>query len=603
MASISANGSRGHHNFTLNVTETGINQSANTSTVHFELVLAPIQAYWNWAISGINYGITIDGQNFTGSIPSYDGVSTVVIRSGDITVGHNNDGSKLIGFSFSINDGANKSYTPGSCSASGSMALTNIARQAIVTNATDFTDETNPTVTFNNNGGYRINARLEFAGSFIQRDNIQNTGTYTFELTNEERELLRSKTPNSNSMTVREVIATYINSESETHWSWQDKTMTIVNANPTFENFTYEDTNTDVTNITENNQVLVKGLSTLEVTIPTSNKMVAKKSATPKNYVTTIDTINQSANYDDEDNIVFDLDSINASGTQRLNVRAYDSRNNSTLVYKDITVYDYAKPIIHFTAERLNNFENQTTLKVSGSFSSLNINNVEKNDIQSVKYRYRESDSETWTNWGDISFTITDNNYNCSDVILALDNTKEFYIEVKVEDNLSNNDTSLKIDVGKSIFFISSNEKKCYINDYEVATFNRVYPIGSIYMNINNTNPNELFGIGTWEQIEGRFLLGANSNYAAGTTGGKEKVRLNAAIGSYDNSINTLGFVGDTASAYQLNNGPTYVVTGGNTSATNMGNHSTIVTERDVNDRDVTIMPPYLVVYIWKRVA
>lgn len=40
MASISANGSRGHHRFTLNVNETGTNAGANQSTVSFSLVLS-----------------------------------------------------------------------------------------------------------------------------------------------------------------------------------------------------------------------------------------------------------------------------------------------------------------------------------------------------------------------------------------------------------------------------------------------------------------------------------------------------------------------------------------------------------------------------------
>lgn len=50
---------------------------------------------------------------------------------------------------------------------------------------------------------------------------------------------------------------------------------------------------------------------------------------------------------------------------------------------------------------------------------------------------------------------------------------------------------------------------------------NRIYPVGSIYISVKSTNPNSLFG-GTWAQIQGRFLLGQDSRYAAGSTGGEE---------------------------------------------------------------------------------
>lgn len=49
--------------------------------------------------------------------------------------------------------------------------------------------------------------------------------------------------------------------------------------------------------------------------------------------------------------------------------------------------------------------------------------------------------------------------------------------------------------------------------------FNAIYPVGSIYMSVNATSPETLFG-GTWQKIEGQFLLGSSSSYTLGSTGG-----------------------------------------------------------------------------------
>ena len=48
---------------------------------------------------------------------------------------------------------------------------------------------------------------------------------------------------------------------------------------------------------------------------------------------------------------------------------------------------------------------------------------------------------------------------------------------------------------------------------------NHVYPVGSIYMSMNQADPGTLFG-GTWERVQDRFLLASGSTYVAGTTGG-----------------------------------------------------------------------------------
>lgn len=49
---------------------------------------------------------------------------------------------------------------------------------------------------------------------------------------------------------------------------------------------------------------------------------------------------------------------------------------------------------------------------------------------------------------------------------------------------------------------------------------NLIYPIGSIYMSMNATNPTHLFG-GNWWKLEDRFLLASSSNYTTGSTGGE----------------------------------------------------------------------------------
>lgn len=56
-----------------------------------------------------------------------------------------------------------------------------------------------------------------------------------------------------------------------------------------------------------------------------------------------------------------------------------------------------------------------------------------------------------------------------------------------------------------------------------------VYPVGSIYCSYGSTSPATLFGFGQWTKIEGRFLLGANSTYSLGSTGGAATVALTVA--------------------------------------------------------------------------
>ena len=56
-------------------------------------------------------------------------------------------------------------------------------------------------------------------------------------------------------------------------------------------------------------------------------------------------------------------------------------------------------------------------------------------------------------------------------------------------------------------------------------TIGKMYPVGSVYMSVQNSSPSVLFG-GTWNKIEGKYILAADFSNKAGSTGGNEKVTL-----------------------------------------------------------------------------
>lgn len=276
--------------------------------------------------------------------------------------------------------------------------------------------------------------------------------------------------PNANSGTYK-VEVTY-GSSTRTRDNKNKYSINTSKVLPTFNNFTYRDSNSVVSNVTGNNQIIVQNVSKVEVTISSANKMVAQKSATAKNYLITMDNLSKSVNYSAND-IVTEIGSLATNGTKRLSVRAYDSRSNSSVINKDIVVYPYSNPVINASVTRKNNFEAETTIKVNGSYSRLTINNVDKNTITKVQYRYRETGG-TWSSWTQLTTTVSSGKYSCSDVLLNLDNTKSFEFEFQTIDKIKTIPLTKKVDVGEGIFAILSDEKCCTINGQKIIMYDVV---------------------------------------------------------------------------------------------------------------------------------
>lgn len=377
-------------------------------------------------ISGTQY--SIGGYTLT---PGYK-----LLASKDITVSHNGDGSfPYTTVAFAINSYHANGET------SGAISAPTIPRQANVTGYNDFNDEQNPTITYNNPGGFRINARLEFAGTNIKRDNISNTGSYTFNLTDAERKLLRQKCTGS-SMTVRGVIATCIGGTTENYWSYWDRTMTIVNGNPTFDNFNFADSNTKTVALTGNNTSIVKGYSNVKVTIPTSMKATAKKESSLSKYRVSIGTaIPADITYSSDKDV---NGTVNNADSSTINVYAIDSRNNSKLVSKQATNFisysDVEKGNIDVV--RTNGVSEDVTLKINGTFNKVNFGKI-TNSIKSAQYRYRIKGTDTWSSYNNLTLTIKDNNFSYNGLIkgdtktLGFNVEHSYEVEVLVKDELS----------------------------------------------------------------------------------------------------------------------------------------------------------------------
>ena len=123
-----------------------------------------------------------------------------------------------------------------------------------------------------------------------------------------------------------------------------------------------------------------------------------------------------------------------------------------------------------------------------------------------------------------------------------------------------------------------------------------VYPVGSIYMSVSDVSPTALFGFGMWEQIKDTFLLCAGDSYIAGSTGGEAEHVL---------TINEMPSHSHTFNRHQL--WRTEEVPEAGTSDGYGANNKTLSVYLDNtsavgNGQSHNNMPPYLTVYVWKRV-
>ena len=132
----------------------------------------------------------------------------------------------------------------------------------------------------------------------------------------------------------------------------------------------------------------------------------------------------------------------------------------------------------------------------------------------------------------------------------------------------------------------------------------QAYPVGSIYMSVNDIDPGRLFG-GTWERIEDRFLLSAGGTYSVGSEGGEAKHALT--VNEMPTHTHDIYYSVDGSSAEWVTGYLHMTAKADDTFSYGQGAYSEVPCSIYVgtkgNSQPHNNMPPYLAVYMWKRVA
>ena len=348
-----------------------------------------------------------------------------------------------------------------------------------------------------------------------------NAGTTTSWKTSEDANNMYSKIPNNISGIGTIRTTTYYNGVQVRGHTDRGFTAYVVNSNPTFTAFTYKDNNTTTSNVTGNNQLQIQNKSNLVVTVSAATP---KNSATIKKYIATIN----GKNYESTSTTI-NIGAISKSGILALQVKAVDSRGLSTSVSKNITVVSYTQPSYTVEVTRKNNYEQETTYKITtGKYDLIPISGSNKNAIQTSQYRYKVSGG-SYGSWNAITLTENGANFSYSVLVGNLDNTKTYVFQTQIADKLTTITQEFTLKNGTPIMAM----RKQAIGINKIPTFSKGLDIsgdvkqdGNLYL-----DGLEITGTGMLENKTKIIFGNQNTHYANITCD------TNGTIGLYNSLI------------------------------------------------------------------
>lgn len=295
-------------------------------------------------------------------------------------------------------------------SESGTISITTKNKATITSHNANFSINSDSalTVKCNNPSGNQIVYFIDCPSGTRRLTSSKTTDTsYTW--TASQILSLLQYVSSSNSSSIKIGVITYGNSE---YYDEKVGTLNVVNSNPTFSNFTYEDINSTTIALTGKNQTIIKGYSNVRATVSTANKAVAKNGATMSKYRLVIGSSQVDVNYSSSANVQATINSVKSN---IFTMYAIDSRGNSTAKQISPSTYVDYNPIAIKKVDAIrgnNGIGSTVTLSFNGSIWEGNFGAV-LNAIKSCSYKYKETTSSTWIS-GPTVITPTKNGQNFS---------------------------------------------------------------------------------------------------------------------------------------------------------------------------------------------
>ena len=597
MATYTSNFSSGWASLNVEVTTQSQSVADNSSYLKCVMYIHKISSCSSYNLGGATVALNINGNTLYSSdsidIRNLAVGSNQILCTKYITVYHNGDGTKSVSCSGYIASGVGL----GTASTTGTYTCSTIPRQATITSATSFNDEENPTIYYSNNAGNNVSALqacISLDGStddISYRDISKSESQYTFELTDDERNLLINSCTTANSRNVTFIIRTKFTDAN--CYSEMTKTFNIINANPTLE-VSVKDTNKDTVDLTGDETIIVKGKSSMTA----SATAQALKGATITSYKITNGNKVINSNSGEFTNV--ENDTFNFSVT--------DSRGNTTTQTVVCSIVDYFDATINFEANIT--VDGEINVNISGNYFNGKFGS--KSNYINVYYRYKTYGGD-YSSWKSATRTLSGNTYKAYSTVTGLDYKSKYIVQARAYDRLTtkvSNEITLNC---LPVFDWSETDFHFNVPIYVQGNplIDLIYPVGSIYMSVNNTNPGLLIG-GSWEEWgKGCVPVGVDENdtdfSTVEKTGGEKKHTLTksevpnatGAItfhGSGSNGTSVQGTEGVFSNGTSIN-GYSY---NAKTGAWSVGK---VNLDLGFGGGSHNNIQPYITCYMWKRVA